>query len=62
MDWYFEGGRFHRDYEATLGAALASRYHVEDSWDSYDALAPVIMRSYMDWRRHGPKRWWQFWR
>ncbi len=60
--WYFDSGTFHRDYDETLAAGLASRYHVEDGWPSYDRLAPVITRRYLEWRRFGPKRWWQFWR
>lgn len=38
------------DYEHTLAAGLPSIYHVQDAWDNYDLLAPVIDAAYERWR------------
>jgi hypothetical protein len=32
---------FFKDYERALCAALPSMYHVSDTWDNYDLLAPI---------------------
>ncbi|KAJ6787740.1 hypothetical protein PWT90_03999 [Aphanocladium album] len=37
------------DYERTLAAGLPSIYHVQDGWDNYDLLAPVIDAAYERW-------------
>jgi hypothetical protein len=51
---YYAGegeGSYLNDYEAVLGGNLPSLYHVEDSWENFDALAPVIDRRFATWRR-----------
>jgi hypothetical protein len=52
--FYYEGDgpeSYLADYEAVLGGALPSLYHVDDSWANFDALAPVIDRRFAEWRR-----------
>ena len=39
------------DYEETVAQGLASLYHVPDTWQTYDLLAPVISKRYEDWKR-----------
>jgi hypothetical protein len=39
------------DYEAALGGSLPTLYHVEDSWENYDKLVPVIDQRYLRWQR-----------
>ncbi|TQV90040.1 hypothetical protein IF1G_11293 [Cordyceps javanica] len=41
------------DYERTLAAGLPSLYHVHDSWDNYDLLAPVLDAAFEAWRERG---------
>jgi hypothetical protein len=54
---YFE------DYKRVLARRLPSFWHVADTWENYDLLAPVIMERYRDWKNPGArKRWWQFWK
>ncbi len=57
-----ERGPFFDDYRKTLANRLPSFWHVADSWDNYDKLAPVITRRYLDWKNPPKKRWWQFWK
>lgn len=38
------------DYESTLGAAVESLYSVEDSWDSFEKLKPVLDARLEAWR------------
>jgi hypothetical protein len=49
-----EGGRgygaYIGDYETALAAGLPSTYHVEDTWNNYDVIAPVISRRFAKWR------------
>lgn len=58
LDGFFE------DLRATFGPDI---YGMEDSWQQYDRVAPLLMRRLMA-KRHGPdrrngeRRWWQRWR
>jgi hypothetical protein len=45
------------DYERCF-PSVPSLYHVDDSWLSYDRLAPMINRRFKEWRR-GKQRWWK---
>ena len=44
-------GLYLGDYDQILGQALPSLYHVPDTWDTYDRLAPVIAQRYDEWKR-----------
>ena len=48
------------DYEGVLGAGVPTLYHVADTWENYDKIAPVISRRFMKWK--SGKAWWQFWK
>lgn len=43
------------DYEAVF-PSLDTLYHVPDTWDSYDLLAPAISRRFLKWR-NSQKGW-----
>jgi hypothetical protein len=46
-----------------LAAGLPSFWHVADTWDNYEKIAPVITRSFDEWKNPPRrKRWWQFWK
>jgi hypothetical protein len=49
--YYDETDCYIADYEATLGGALPTLYHVEDSWENYDRLAPVIDGRFSRWQQ-----------
>ena len=54
---YFE------DYKRVLAAGLPGFWHVADTWENFDKLAPVITQRFEEWKAPPPrKRWWQFWR
>jgi hypothetical protein len=44
-------GPYLDDYARTLAAGLPTVYHVADTWDNFDKLAPVIDRRFERWRR-----------
>jgi hypothetical protein len=46
----FKNGKYLRDYEATLGAEAPTLYHVADSWENFDRLAPVLDRRFAEWK------------
>jgi hypothetical protein len=53
-EYYGSGGEcgpYFTDYEAVLAAGLPSFYHIEDTWDNYDKLAPVITSRFREWSR-----------
>ena len=53
-------GAYFADYKRVLAAGLPSFWHVADSWDNYEKIAPVISRRFQDWKSPPPrKRWWQ---
>ncbi|NIP16382.1 MAG: hypothetical protein GWM88_17205 [Pseudomonadales bacterium] len=59
-DEYYKG--YLADFRSVFGAAV---YDVEDDWDHYDRLAPVLTRRYMGGRgqrQPGSRRWWKFWK
>ena len=57
----FQTGRYLKDYEVLVGAGLPSLYHVQDTWDNYQAIARRIDQRYAQWMRQRRKRWWEFW-
>jgi hypothetical protein len=58
-----ERGAYFTDYKQTLAKGLPSFWHVADTWENYDRLAPVITRRFEEWKNPAPrKRWWQFWK
>jgi hypothetical protein len=48
---YYETNCYIDDYEAVLGGTLPTLYHVEDSWDNYDKLAPIIDQRFSRWKQ-----------
>ena len=57
-----ERGPYFGDYRKVLVAGLPSFWHVADTWENYDKLAPVISRRYQEWKNPPRRRWWQFWK
>ena len=57
-----ERGPYFADYKKSLTAGLPSFWHVADTWENYDKMAPVITRRYAEWKNPPRKRWWQFWK
>jgi hypothetical protein len=57
-----ERGAYFEDYTKVLAAKLPSFWHVADTWENYDILAPVISKRYEEWKNPRKKRWWQFWK
>jgi hypothetical protein len=47
---YYESNDYINDYDTTLGGDLESLYHVEDTWDNYDKIAPVLDQRLQAWR------------
>ena len=48
---YYESGCYVDDYEDVLGGSFPSLYHVVDSWENYDRLAPIIERRFASWQQ-----------
>ena len=51
--FYYEigGGLYIRDYADTLDDDLPSLYHVEDTWENFERLKPIIDARYADWKK-----------
>ncbi len=47
---YYETNEYLADYDQVLGGELESLYHVEDTWDNYDKIAPVLDERLRAWR------------
>src|SRR5512135_784608 len=45
-----ERGAYFEDYRKTLAKKLPSFWHVADTWENYDRLAPVIASRYEAWK------------
>lgn len=62
VDQVGQRGPYFDDYRKVLAARLPSFWHVADTWENYDKIAPVITRRYQEWANPRTKRWWQFWK
>lgn len=51
-----ENGQYLDDYERTLGTELPSLYYVEDSWDNYNQLKPVLDKRFAEWQQLSRKK------
>lgn len=60
--YYYAQDIYLADYEKALAGELPSLYHVEDAWQNYDKIAPIISRAYKKWLGSREKKWWQFWK
>ncbi len=49
--YYYQSGKYKKDYEKTLAANLPSIYHVEDNWDNYDKLCKKISARFKKWKQ-----------
>lgn len=53
-----QAGSYLADYEEALGRDLPSLYHVADTWENYDRIAPLVARRYLRWKnRLAAPRW-----
>ena len=57
-----EKGPYFDDYRKALAKGLPSFWHVADTWENFDAIAPLITKRYEEWKNPPKKRWWQFWK
>lgn len=48
-EWSYVG-----DYEQILGEGLPTTYHVADTWENFDKIAPVIDRQFARWQAGRP--------
>jgi len=49
--YYYESedGFFYEDYESAAGEGAKTLYHIEDSWITFDKLAPVLSKRFDEW-------------
>jgi hypothetical protein len=58
----FDSGQYLDDYEKTLAKKLSSLYEVNDNWDNYHKLKPVIDNQFSQWKNGTNKKpFWKFW-
>lgn len=57
-----ERGPYFADYKKALASGLPSFWHVADTWENYDKLAPLITKRYETWKNPPKRKWWQFWK
>jgi hypothetical protein len=44
-------GHYFSDYAATVGTEAPSIYHVPDTWEIFEQVAPVIQQRFEEWLR-----------
>lgn len=47
---YYESNQFNSDYDNALGQDVPTLYHIADTWENYDRIAPVIDGRFKEWR------------
>lgn len=69
----FKTGLYLTDYESTFDSDGPTLYHVADTWENFNRIAPVIDARYEEWKRgvlktgiENPPRelvrpWWKIW-
>jgi hypothetical protein len=50
--WYYESDLdlYILDYDSYCSGGLESLYHVPDTWDTYNTLAPIILERFKQWQ------------
>lgn len=59
--WYYCEKGYMADYQQALTRSKPSRYHVEDTWENFDLIAPVIDQRFENPDSFQRKPWWKFW-
>ncbi len=47
---YYESNTYVNDYDLVLGGELESLYHVKDTWENYNKMAPRLDERLAAWR------------
>jgi len=47
---YYETNGYANDYDRVLGGDLPTLYHVADTWENFDKLAPILDERLAAWR------------
>lgn len=53
---YYETNEYVNDYDRVLGGTLETLYHVDDTWENYDKMAPILDERLRTWRSAQPLR------
>ncbi len=60
-----KGRTYLSDYDGIFSKGLPSIYHLADTWENYDLIAPVISSRFREWKKlekgGKTKAWWRFW-
>ena len=51
--YYGENGQYISDYSSVFDDDSPSLYHVQDTWENFDALKPVLDARFAAWRGKG---------
>jgi hypothetical protein len=49
--YYYQSGKYKKDYEKTLAGDLPSIYHVEDNWDNYEKICKKVTARFKKWQK-----------
>jgi len=53
-----KNGDYLNDYYEVLGKDTETLYHIQDTWENYDKLKPVIDSRFKKWETRKNKKWW----
>ena len=48
--FYYQSGKYKKDYEKTLAADLSTIYHVQDNWKNFDKISKKISARFKKWK------------
>jgi hypothetical protein len=48
---YYLTNQYYGDYERVVGRGVETLYHVPDTWETFERLAPILDERFEQWRR-----------
>jgi len=57
---YYDSEEYFTDYARILVGGLPSLYHVDDTWENYDAMAECLNQRFANWQKKR-RPWWRPW-
>ena len=59
---YYSSNRYFNDYSTLFIKDKESIYRVENNWENYSKIQPILDARFEDWNGKRSKKFWEFWK